>query len=89
MKRGACLPSFEEVGGPHAWEAFSISLYPLWCHSLIIPMLQGFADENEYSETQSSRFYLQEYIKNQNQGLPWWSSGKESAFQGRGHGFDP
>ena len=22
-------------------------------------------------------------------GLPWWSSGKESAFQCRGHGFDP
>ena len=22
-------------------------------------------------------------------GLPWWSSGKESAYQCRGHGFDP
>ena len=22
-------------------------------------------------------------------GLPWWSSGKESALKCRGHGFDP
>ena len=28
-------------------------------------------------------------FKMDNQGLPWWSSGKESAFQCRGRGFDP
>ena len=58
MKRGGCPPSFEEVGGPHAWEASSISFCPLWCHSLIIPRLQGFADENEHFETKSSHFNL-------------------------------
>ena len=26
---------------------------------------------------------------NQGRGLPWWSSGWESAYQCRGHGFDP
>ena len=29
------------------------------------------------------------FLKLQLQGLPWRSSGKESAFQGRGRGFDP
>ena len=28
-------------------------------------------------------------FKNEGVGLPWWSSGKESAFQCRGRGFDP
>ena len=28
-------------------------------------------------------------LKRGNRGLPWWASGKESAFQCRGHGFDP
>ena len=27
--------------------------------------------------------------KSQVQGLPWWSNGKESTFQCRGHGFNP
>ena len=58
MQRGGCPPSFEDAGGPHAWEASSISSYPLWCHSLIIPRLQGFADENEHSETKTSHFKL-------------------------------
>ena len=29
------------------------------------------------------------HFKLLNSGLPWWSSGKESAFQRRGHRFDP
>ena len=53
----AHLP-LRKLGGPHAWEASSISFYPLWCHFLIIPRLQGFADENEHSETKSSHFNL-------------------------------
>ena len=28
-------------------------------------------------------------LKIKDMGLPWWSSGKESALQYRGHGFDP
>ena len=31
----------------------------------------------------------QDKVKQQKQGLPWWSSSKESALQGRGHRFDP
>ena len=27
--------------------------------------------------------------QNSRHGLPWWRSGKESACQGRGHGFEP
>ena len=29
------------------------------------------------------------FFKTQNKGLPWWSSGKESACQSRRHRFDP
>ena len=28
-------------------------------------------------------------LRQENKGLPWWSSGKESASQCRGHGLDP
>ena len=33
--------------------------------------------------------HLQNVLKYQSQGLPWWHSGQESACQCRGHVFDP
>ena len=32
---------------------------------------------------------MESYINKRNWGLPWSSSGQESALQGRGQGFDP
>ena len=47
-------------------------------------------EEKELAEYKNKNIDRSQVIlKKQLQGLPWWSSGKESPLQCRGHGFHP